>query len=439
MKHQRRRQERDGNGGEGNQRGAYVQQEQEQHHSDQNGAVAQGLLHVAHRVLNEIRLLKEKLGRFDACRQALLQLRYGMFDFAGQRHAVGAGLLLHRQNDRRLAVVSGIAAFERRGNLHVSHLAEQNRLPVLHAHYDVLEILQAAGATNLANQVFTSLGFEKAAAGVSPEIAQRTFQFFALDTQSLQLRRADLNAVLAHLATDGRDLGDAGNGQQPRAQDPVGVLAHLHGADLVRVGRQSDQQDFAHDGRNRPHLGHDAFGQLLAHQVQAFADLLAVAVDVRTPLELHIDDGQTNAGDRTHACDAWHAVHARFDGEGDELLDLFRGHAAGLRHQRHRRFVQVGENVYRHLARRQDAIDDQQQRDTKDDQARPDAGANQIGEHLSAPGPAALLRPLQLDRLGSRLASRPVRWRSEALPSLCAARTALPRYAPRQQSRQRPF
>ena len=358
VKHQGCRQQRDRDGGERNKRGAYIQQEQEQHHRNEDGAVAQGLLHVAHRVLDEVGLLEEKLRCFYACRKAFLQLLHGMFNFPGQRHAVSAGLLLHRQNDRRLAVVSAIAAFECRCDLYVSHLAEQDRLPILHAHHDVLQILQAAGSTDLANQVFAPLGFEKASAGVGTEITQRTFQFFALNAQCLQLRGADFNAVLAYLAANGRDLGDTGYRQQPGAHNPVCVLAHLHGADLVRVGWQCDQQDFAHDGRNRSHLWHNTFRQLLSHQVQALADLLAVAVDVRPPFKFHIDDGQANAGNRTHPGDARHAVHARLDWEGDELLHFLGRHTAGFGHQRHCRLVQVREHVHRHLAHCEGAIDD---------------------------------------------------------------------------------
>jgi hypothetical protein len=141
VKHQGRCQQRDRDGGERNQRGAHIQQEQEQHHRHQNGTVAQGLLHVTHRVLNEVGLLEEELGRFDACGQAFFQLLHSTFNFAGQRHAVGAGLFLHRQNDGGLAVVATVAAFECWGDLHVGHLAEQNGLPILHAHDNVLEVL----------------------------------------------------------------------------------------------------------------------------------------------------------------------------------------------------------------------------------------------------------------------------------------------------------
>jgi hypothetical protein len=48
--------------------------------------------------------LNRKAGRFDAGRQALAQLGDGFFHFAGQGHAVGGRLLLHRQDHRRLAL-----------------------------------------------------------------------------------------------------------------------------------------------------------------------------------------------------------------------------------------------------------------------------------------------------------------------------------------------
>jgi hypothetical protein len=81
---------------------------------------------------------------------------------------------------------------------------------------------------------------------------------------------------------------------------------------------------------------------------------------------------------------AGHAVHAGFDREGDQLLDLFRRHAAGFGHQRDGGLVQVGEDIDRHLPQRDRAVDDQQQRHAEDDQALLERGVDDEIEHGSA-------------------------------------------------------
>ena len=61
------------------------------------------------------------------------------------------------------------------------------------------------------------------------------------------------------------------------------------------VAGERDQQDLPHDGADRPHLRKGIRGQLIAHRREAFGDELAVAVNVRSPVEFHVNDGETNA------------------------------------------------------------------------------------------------------------------------------------------------
>ena len=91
------------------------------------GAIALGLPRRCHRMRNEIPE-QGTAAFFDALGRALFQPAMAC-STARQRHAVGARLLLHRQNHRRLAVVAGIAAFDRRRQ-NVGHLVQQDRLPV---------------------------------------------------------------------------------------------------------------------------------------------------------------------------------------------------------------------------------------------------------------------------------------------------------------------
>ena len=380
--HQRGHHQRQRNGHQRDDRGAHIQQEQEQHDRHQNGAIAQGFLDVAHRAFDEIGLLEQELRRFNALGQRLVQCGHGLLDGLGERHAVGARLLLHRQDHGRLALVAGVAALDGRGQPNLGHLVQQDGLRVLHTHHHVAQVLDAARAAHLADQVFVPLCLQEAAARVGAKVAQRSVHLFPLDTQGLQPCRINLYPVLAHLSANGRYLGNARDGEQPGAHHPVGIFAHLHRADLGGVGGQGDQQNLAHDGRNRPHLRHDAFGQLFAHQVQALGNLLAVAVDVGAPLELDIHDRQPHAGDRAHTGHPGHAVHARLDGKAHQLFDLFGRHAAGFGHQRDGGLVQVGKHIDWHLPQAQGAVNHQKQRQAQHHQALAQARMDDEIKHV---------------------------------------------------------
>ena len=77
--------------------------------------------------------------------------------------------------------------------------------------------------------------------------------------------------------------------------------------------RHRDEQDLPHDRVDRAHLRGDVGRQLALHERQPLGDLLAVAEDLRVPVELDIDDRQSDAGHRAHAGDARQPVHLRLD------------------------------------------------------------------------------------------------------------------------------
>jgi hypothetical protein len=191
--------------------------------------------------------------------------------------------------------------------------------------------------------------------------------------------RIGYDAVLTHLAADGDDLRDAGHGEELRAHGEVRKLAQRHGID--GGARHGDEHDLAHHRGDRTHLGGHVLGKLLAHQLQALGDLLTRAVDLHRPVELHVDHRKANAGHRAHARDAGHAVHRRLDGEGDEQLDLLRGEAIDLGHQRDGRPVEVGEDIDGELPQRHQAVERQGQRADDDEQTVGKAGANDGIEH----------------------------------------------------------
>ena len=193
-------------------------------------------------------------------------------------------------------------------------------------------------------RIFLRVLVGEAAAGVAAELRERLLQLLVGDAERAQCRRVRRDAVLAHFAAHRDDLGHAGNGEQPRAHDEIGDLAHAHRRDAFRR-RHRDEQDLPHDRVDRTHLRERVGRELALHERKTLGDLLAVAEDFGAPGELDVDDRQADARDRAHAGDAGQAVHLGLDRIGDELLDLLRGQALGLGHDGDGRPVEIGEHI----------------------------------------------------------------------------------------------
>ena len=236
MEHQCGGQQRYRNRHQGDHGGADIEKKQEQHHRHQDRAVAQCLLDIGHRMLDEVGLLEKKGRRFNALWQILAEFYNGFLDLSGKGDAVGGRLLLHRQDYGGLTLIAAIATLDGRCQLHIGKLLKQDGLPILYRHHKVLQIFDARAAADMANQVFAALRFEKPATGIRAEIAQRGFQFFALDAQCLKLGRTQFDPILPHFAADRNHLGNAGNGQEARSQYPVRIFTDQHRTDQCRIG-----------------------------------------------------------------------------------------------------------------------------------------------------------------------------------------------------------
>jgi hypothetical protein len=121
--------------------------------------------------------------------------------------------------------------------------------------------------------------------------------------------------------------------------------------------------------------------QLVADQSKALGDLLPVAVDVRSPVELDVDNRQSDTRHRPNARDAGYAVHLGLDDEGDELLDLGRRQALGLGHDRDGRLVEVRQDVDRQVRRGERAPDDEDNGQRHDEEAVAQRVCDEKGEH----------------------------------------------------------
>ena len=111
-----------------------------------------------------------------------------------------------------------------------------------------------------------------------------------------------------------------------------------------------------------------ALRQLLARCRQPLAHQLAGAVNVCGPVKTDVHKRQARAGDRARTFNPRNPRHRDFQRNGDQLLDLLRGHAARLGLHRDGRLVEVGKYIDLQTAQREAAVEHQHQRSHQDQQ-----------------------------------------------------------------------
>ena len=290
---------------------------------------------------------------------------------------------MHRQDYGRVPHVAGITPLHARGVIDLGDLIEPDRDMIAIGNGQVAQVFELGGAAKVADQILARVLIDEAAGRVGPEFGDRLLNLVARDVEESHLRGIERNAILADFPANGDDLGHSGDGEKARPQHPVGEFAGLHRR--FRRARQRDQHDLAHDRCHRRHLRDYPLGQLLSHDVETLAHLLAVQVDVGAPIELDVDDGEADAGDRTHPRHTGHAVHGGLDRERDKGLDLLRSQALRLRHQRHGRAIEVREHVDRERTQRQRAVDDEQPGQCQHENPVPQAACDEEVEHAARP------------------------------------------------------
>ncbi len=287
-------------------------------------------------------------------------------------------MFLHREDHCRLAVVTGIATFLPRADVDLGQLMQAQQFAVGVSDGELAQIIQLRAARRHPQQQFASALIEHASAATLAEAVYGCLQLLQRDTAGAQLIQLRCDAELAYFAADRDHLGDAGNGQQTRAQIVLGDFAHLHG--ISAIGCQRDEHDLAHDRGDGTELRIDAVRQLFAHCLQAFGNQLAIAENVAVPVKLDIDHRQTDAGHRAHTGHIRHAVERGFERETDQLLDFFRRQSGGFGHHRHGRTVQIRKHVHRQALQGEAAAKQQQQRGDQHEQALSERGFNDAVE-----------------------------------------------------------
>ena len=153
-KHENRRGQRERDGGQRDGGSAHVGQKREHHDDDQQTAITQRRDHVVDRHLDEVGLSEDPPIDGDPLRQIQLQRVELTIEPFGHLDRVGAGLLLHADDNRRGAVARPFAALERRAFLDVRDVADQHRACSPHRHDAVADFVRGTHSSDRLQDVF---------------------------------------------------------------------------------------------------------------------------------------------------------------------------------------------------------------------------------------------------------------------------------------------
>ena len=188
----------------------------------------------------------------DGRRQQPLELRDRLVDGVGDRHRIGIGLALHGKDDRARAVELGARLVVLDEVLDAGDVLQPHRRAVAPGHDQRLEEGGGRlGALDL-QDVELLLGADAADRRDGRLRRHGLPDLLHRDAARRQRIEVVLDAHRALLRTLDVDLGDAGDGRQPRAHHLVGELVHV--LRRRRVGGQR-QEDDGRIGRIDPAIG----------------------------------------------------------------------------------------------------------------------------------------------------------------------------------------
>jgi hypothetical protein len=148
LQDEHRGEERQRDSGERDEGCSEVGQKEEHNDHDQKAAVTQSMEDIVDGGFDKIGLPQYR-GDLHPFRQFNLEVAEDRFERTGERKRVGAGLLLHPENDRRLRVDRALTPFGGRIHLHATEVGDADRDAVLRGDHhgpDVLRRPHAAQA-----------------------------------------------------------------------------------------------------------------------------------------------------------------------------------------------------------------------------------------------------------------------------------------------------
>ena len=242
-------------------------------------------------------------------------------NFAGIFAAAKQGDAL---NSSRFAVQGEGAGGECGADADCADIADDDGNAAGGGQHDVLDVGDIVNPSDAADHHGLLVGIELCAAGIAVVRTERVVNLFHGEAEFLERGRGEFDLILFDEPAEGHDVGDAGNLEKARADDPVLQLAKLHVVEAAAF--QAEAVHFADRRGERGDVRHDALGEVGA--AQTFEDYLAGEVIVGVVGKRDFDDGQAVNGARPARNHIGNAVERALDRDGDLLLHLL-GRLAG--------------------------------------------------------------------------------------------------------------
>ena len=345
---------------------AEIQEEEEEDDRDHDRAVADGFLEVADGVLDEVALAEHDFD-FDSSGQRGPQFGERALDGGADLERVEARRFIHAEDHAHRAVHAGVAAHRLDAVVELRHVADEDGSVADGLDDGAPELGEVGGHAEIADHDFARAGVEIAAGGIARGLCDCLFQLLESDAVRGEAVRVGLHLHLLHAAANGQHLRHARDALQAPPDLPVGERAQVHRRDLSVGAAQPDEEDFAHERRDRRHARLHPGGERGDHTLRPLLHELARAVDVGAPVEFREDQREPDIGIRAQAIQPADALHGGFERLRNEHLDLLRREAGALGEDRHRRLRHVRQHLDRQLAQRLKTQHEQQQRGGQDD------------------------------------------------------------------------
>ena len=345
---------------DGDERAAYMQQEDDTDERDDEAFLEQRRLQRRDRALDQLRAVVDghDLRTLRQRGRDLGELRFHAVD-DGER--VGPETLHDDAADGlALAVELGDAAALVGCKLDAGDVAQEHRCPAFRLKHDLLDV---GGPAEVAASAHHELGLGKlhhAAADVHVGGADRLAHLSERNIEALQSAGIDDDRILPLEAADARHLGHARRTGNREANLPI-----LRGAQLRQraLGRDDGVLvDPAHARGVGPERRHNAARQLALHAGEILKDARARPVDTGAVLEDDVDEARAEKGEAAHDVGARHAQQGGRQRKGDLVLDHLRGLPGVLGVDDDLGVGEIGDGVERHLAHGIDAGGGEQRR-----------------------------------------------------------------------------
>ena len=248
------------------------------------------------------------------------------------------------------AVVVDHAAADVGAKLHVAHVADSDRRPVLLGpQADLLDVVDPLDVAPSPHHVLTPGELDDPAANLLVAHPNALDDAVDRDVIGEQLVRIDRHLVLLDVSADGGHLGHAGNSPDlildvpvlERAQLGQGVPAGPVDEDVLKAP--------ADTGRVGPELRRDACRQLAGHPAHVFQDPAPSPVEVGAVIENHVDQREAEERVGPHRLDARRREQLGDDRVGDLVLDDVGAAVFPRRVDDHLNVGQVGNGVERRV------------------------------------------------------------------------------------------